>query len=130
MQTCHFYIIVSWLWLYSHVSVGVFLRACSVLLQHLFFGLLSGDYLCKIIICHYCFFCMYYFNVVHVFYVMRDSPTCDIFYCIIILKAICLLLKKIEKLEYLCHSCGFPCQQRVLKAFSNPGYLRSDDGVV
>ena len=41
---------------------------------------------------HYCFFCMYYFNVVHVFYIMRNSPSCDIFYCIIILKAICLIL--------------------------------------
>ena len=30
----------------------------------------------------------------------------------------------------LCHSCGFACQQRVLKTFPGPGYLRSKDGVV
>ena len=28
------------------------------------------------------------------------------------------------------HSCGFACQQRVLKTFPGPGYLRSEDGVV
>ena len=30
----------------------------------------------------------------------------------------------------LCHSCGFPCQQRVLKTFPCSGYLCSEDGVV
>ena len=30
----------------------------------------------------------------------------------------------------LCHSCGFACQQRFLKTFPGPGYLRSEDGVV
>ena len=30
----------------------------------------------------------------------------------------------------VCHSCGFPCQQRVLKTFPGPGYLHSEDGVV
>ena len=29
-----------------------------------------------------------------------------------------------------CHSCGFACQQRVLKTFPGPGYPRSKDGVV
>ena len=29
-----------------------------------------------------------------------------------------------------CHSCGFACQQRVLKKFPGPAYLRSKDGVV
>ena len=33
-------------------------------------------------------------------------------------------------LSTLCHSCGFACQQRVLKMFPGPGYLRSEDGVV
>ena len=28
----------------------------------------------------------------------------------------------------LCHSCGFACQQRVLKTFPDPGYLHSQDG--
>ena len=28
------------------------------------------------------------------------------------------------------HSCGFACQQRVLKTFPSPDYLRSEDGVV
>ena len=30
----------------------------------------------------------------------------------------------------LCLSCGFACQQRVLKAFPDPGYLHFEDGVV
>ena len=30
----------------------------------------------------------------------------------------------------LCHSCGFACQQRVLKTFPGFYYLRSEDGVV
>ena len=34
-----------------------------------------GDCFCRIISCHYCFFCMYYFNVIHVFYAMRNSPS-------------------------------------------------------
>ena len=32
-------------------------------------------------------------------------------------------------LSTLCHSCGFSCQQRVLKTFPGPGYLDSEDGV-
>ena len=30
----------------------------------------------------------------------------------------------------LCHSRGFACQERVLKMFTGPGYLLSEDGVV
>ena len=85
IQTCDFSIIASWLFLDLHVGAGVFLRVCCVLLKHLPFWMLSGDCFCKIIICYYCFFWMYYFCVVYVFYVMRNSPSCDIFYCIIIL---------------------------------------------
>ena len=33
-------------------------------------------------------------------------------------------------LSTLCHSCGFACQQRVLKLFPGLGYIRSEDGVV
>ena len=33
-------------------------------------------------------------------------------------------------LSTLCHSCGFTCQQRVLKTFPSPGCLHSEDGVV
>ena len=33
-------------------------------------------------------------------------------------------------LSTLCHSCGFACQQRVLKTFPGPGCLHSEDGVV
>ena len=33
-------------------------------------------------------------------------------------------------LSTLCHGCGFACQERVLKTFPGPGYLRSEDGVV
>ena len=33
-------------------------------------------------------------------------------------------------LSTLCHSCGFACQQRVLKTFPGPGYLCPEYGVV
>ena len=33
-------------------------------------------------------------------------------------------------LSTLCHSCGFSCQQRVLKTFPGPDYLHAEDGVV
>ena len=33
-------------------------------------------------------------------------------------------------LSTLCHSYGFASQQRMLKTFPGPGYLRSEDGVV
>ena len=33
-------------------------------------------------------------------------------------------------LSTLCHGYGFTCQQRVLKTFPGPRYLRSEDGVV
>ena len=33
-------------------------------------------------------------------------------------------------LSTLCHSCGFACQQRVIKTFPGPGCLHSEDGVV
>ena len=92
MKTCDFRVIASWLSLDFHVGVGVFLRVRCVRLGHVFVGLLSGDCFCEIITCHYCFFCVYYFNVFHMFYVTRNSPNCDIFYCIIMLKAICLIL--------------------------------------
>ena len=79
MENCDFSVIASWLSRDFHVGVGVFLRVCSVLLGHLSVGLLSGDCFREIVTCHYCFFCVYYFNVVRVFYVMRNSPNCDIF---------------------------------------------------
>ena len=40
------------------------------------------------------------------------------------------LIGRDSGLSTLCHSCGFPCQQRVLKTFPGPGYLHSEDGVV
>ena len=40
------------------------------------------------------------------------------------------LIGRDSVLSTLCHSCGFTCQQRVLKKFSGPGYLHSEDGVV
>ena len=92
MLTCDFSIIASWLLLDLHVGVRAFVRVGCVLLQHLSVWVFSGDCFCKIIMCHYFLFCMYYFNVVHMFHVMRNSTSCDIFYCIIILKAICLIL--------------------------------------
>ena len=62
-----------------------------VLFKHLCIGLLLGDSLCEIIIC---FFRMYSFNVVHVFYVMSNSPNCNIFY--LILKSIRSYCKKLK----------------------------------
>ena len=40
------------------------------------------------------------------------------------------LIGRNRGLSSLCHSCGFACQQRVLKTFPGPGYLHSEDGVV
>ena len=40
------------------------------------------------------------------------------------------LIGRDEGLITLCHSCGFACQQRVLKTFAGPDYLLSKDGVV
>ena len=40
------------------------------------------------------------------------------------------LIRRDGGLSTLCHSCGFTCQQRVLKTFPSPGYLHSEDGVV
>ena len=85
MGTCDFSVIVSWLLLDLHVSVGVSLRVFSVLLEYLSVGLLLNDFFCDIVTCHYCFFCVYYFKVAHVFSVMVNSPNCDIFYCLIVL---------------------------------------------
>ena len=91
MGTCDYSVIASWLSLDLHVGVGVSLRVCSVLLGHLSVGLLFGDCFCDIITCHYCFFCVYYFNVVHVFSILVNSLNCDIFYFIIKLKVIYLI---------------------------------------
>ena len=38
------------------------------------------------------------------------------------------LIWKDGALSTLCHSCGFACQQRLLKTFSGHGYLHSEDG--
>ena len=35
-----------------------------------------------------------------------------------------------DGLSTLCHSCGFACQQRLLKTLASPGFLHSGDGVV
>ena len=40
------------------------------------------------------------------------------------------MLKLNDELSTLCRGCRFACQQRVLKTFPDPGYLRSKDGVV
>ena len=40
------------------------------------------------------------------------------------------LIGKDGGLSTMCYSCGFACQQRVLKTFPGPGYLYSKDGVV
>ena len=39
------------------------------------------------------------------------------------------LIVRAGGLRTLCHSCGFACQQMVLKTFTGPGYLHSEDGV-
>ena len=91
MQMCDFGIIVCWLWQNLQVSV-----VNCVLFEHLSVGLLLGDYPCEIVICHYCFLRMYYFKVLHVFYVINHSLSCNVFY--LILKAI---LNKIYLSIYL-----------------------------
>ena len=98
MKTCDFSVIASWLSLDFHVGVGVFLRVRCVILGHLSVGLLLGDCFCEIITCHYCFFCVYYFNVVQVFYVTRNSPNCDILLYNNIESNLCNTVK-IENLE-------------------------------
>ena len=40
------------------------------------------------------------------------------------------LIGKDGGLSTLCHSCGFACQQGLLKTFPGTGYLRFKDGVV
>ena len=43
----------------------------------------------------------------------------------------CLMaIERDGDLSTLCQSCKFACQQRVLKPFPGPAYLRSEDGVV
>ena len=41
-----------------------------------------------------------------------------------------VLLVRAGGLSTLCHSCGFACQQRVLKTFPGPRYFHTEDGVV
>ena len=41
-----------------------------------------------------------------------------------------LIEKDDGSLSTLCHSCGFCCQERVLKTFPSPDFLCSEDGVV
>ena len=47
-------------------------------------------------VCTYFLLFLFYFNAVYVFYIIRDSPCCDCFYYILILKAICLVLQKFK----------------------------------
>ena len=60
--------------------------------------------------------------------------TCDNFSCYgSIPLTLDLSLGLIERdggLSTVCHSCGFSCQQRVLKTFPGPGNLHSEDGIV
>ena len=39
-----------------------------------------------------------------------------------------MMIGRDSGLSTLCHSCGFACQQRVLKTFPGSDYLRSEDG--
>ena len=41
-----------------------------------------------------------------------------------------IIIRRDGGLSTLCHSCGFSCQQRVLKTFLDPDYLLSEEGVV
>ena len=67
--------------------------------QASFCSLFLCDCFCDIITCRYCFFYVYFFNVVHVFCVTRNNPNGNIFYFVIILTAICFNTVKIKKLE-------------------------------
>ena len=43
----------------------------------------------------------------------------------------CLMeIERDGSLSTKCHSCVFACQQKMLKTFPGPGYLRSENGVV
>ena len=63
-------------------------------------------------------------------------PLLNLYVWLIISSCYCsipLALRLIVKdggLSTLCHSCGFSCQQKVLKGFSCPGYLHFEDGVL
>ena len=43
---------------------------------------------------------------------------------------ILVLIGRDGGLKTLCHNCGLSCQQRLLKAFPDPGFLRAENGVV
>ena len=94
-------------------SAWVFFYGCAAYFWGIFpLDSFLGDCFWEVITFHYCFFFVYYFNVVHVFCVMRNSPDCDTFYCIIILKAICLILWKLKNWNMihkktLCRSCRY-----------------------
>ena len=97
MGTYDFSVIASWLSLDLHVGVGVSLLMCSVLFRHLSVDCLwvtaSVIFSLVSIVSFVCT------SFVHVFCVMRNSPNCDVFYCVIIMTAICFNAVKIEKLE-------------------------------
>ena len=96
MGTCDFNVVAYWLSQDLQVDVGVdVLRTFQASFRLLYLG----DCFFDIITCHYCFFCAYFFNAVHVFCVIRNSSNGDIFYCVIILTAICFNTVRIEKLE-------------------------------
>ena len=51
-------------------------------------------------------------------------------FCYCSIPLVSRLIGRDRGLSTLCHSCGFACQQRVLKTFPGPRYLRSKDCVV
>ena len=52
-------------------------------------------------------------------------------FCLAMAQSQCLLvIERDGGLSYLCHSCRFACQQRVLKCFPGSSYIRLEDGVV
>ena len=68
MEACDFSVIASWLSLDLLVGVSIF---CSC--APYFWCMFPLDCFWVTASCHYCFFCVYHFNVVHVFRVMRNS---------------------------------------------------------
>ena len=75
----------------------------------------------------YVYICIYIINTfIHTTYIYMFIISS----CYSTIPLALVLIGKDGGLSTVCHSCRFTCQQRVLKTFPDPGYLRPKDGVV
>ena len=72
-----------------------------------------------------CKFILQPFLFCYIYYIWFTISSC---YCSIPLTLV--LIGRHGGLSTLCHICKFACQQKVLKTFPGPGYLRSEDEIV